>query len=137
MLCAQIALSAAKKHALHALRCSAALKGSCAKIFPALCREDLAYMPRSTKGFRQQGVWRHSVAAALCTAKENFAFAAICNFIVAGLPLRRLSAWTPRLTASAQKQLGARKKGARGALLAYPSGLEPETMPSEGIVLSN
>ena len=40
-----------KKHALHALRRSAALKGSCAKVFPALCREGWAYMPRSFKGF--------------------------------------------------------------------------------------
>ena len=103
-----------KKHALHALRRSAALKGSCAKVFPALCREGLAICRGVSKVSATRRMTPLRCRCAL-HRKRELCLCGNMQFYRGGAALASPFGVNGRLTASEQKQLGARKKGARGA----------------------
>lgn len=126
-----------KKHALHALRRSAALKGSCAKFF-------LHYAERAGRICR--GVSKVSGNKAydatplpprFAPQKRTLPLRQYAILSWRGCPASPFGVNAPSDSVGTKTTRSKKKGRTRRPLLAYPSGLEPETMPSEGIVLSN
>lgn len=111
-----------KKHALHALRRSAALKGGCAKVFPCTVQRGLGVYAEAYQRF--QAARRMTPLRCRCALhrKRELCLCGNMQFCRGGAALASPFGVNGRLTASEQKQLGARKKGARGAPFGLPVG---------------